>query len=71
MTQEIKLTQYSKGGGCGCKIAPAVLQEIVEKNSIGAFNNVIVGNESNDDAAVYKLDDERAIISTTDFFMPI
>ena len=71
MTQEIKLTQYSKGGGCGCKIAPAVLQEIVEKNSIGAFTNLIVGNESNDDAAVYKLDDERAIISTTDFFMPI
>ena len=71
MTQEIKLTQYSKGGGCGCKIAPAVLQEIVEKNSIGAFNNLMVGNESNDDAAVYKLNDDRAIISTTDFFMPI
>lgn len=71
MTQEIKLTQFSKGGGCGCKIAPAVLQEIVEKNYIGTFSNLIVGNESNDDAAVYKLDEERAIISTTDFFMPI
>lgn len=69
--EEIKLTQYSKGGGCGCKIAPSVLQEIVTSKNIQSFQHLLVGNESNDDAAVYQIDDETAIISTTDFFMPI
>ena len=71
MNTEIKLTQYSKGGGCGCKIAPAVLQQIVQTSSISSFADLLVGNESNDDAAVFKIDGDRAIISTTDFFLPI
>ena len=71
MTEEIKLTQFSKGGGCGCKIAPSVLQEIIKTNSIASFEKLLVGNESADDAAVYRLNDEVAVISTADFFMPI
>lgn len=68
----IKLTQYSKASGCGCKIAPAVLQEILSgcKNAT-QFKKLIVGNESNDDAAVFEMEDGNCIISTTDFFMPI
>ncbi len=73
MTQEqIKLTQYSHGAGCGCKIAPKVLDEIL-KNSFALPDNknLLVGNNSKDDAAVYDLGNGTAIISTTDFFMPI
>lgn len=69
--QDIKLTQYSKGGGCGCKIAPSVLQQIVQTNTPSFFTQLLVGNESNDDAAVYQVNDNTVIISTTDFFMPI
>lgn len=69
--EEIKLTQFSKGGGCGCKIAPSVLQQMLATASKGTFANLLVGNESSDDAAVYRLNDELAVISTTDFFMPI
>lgn len=69
--EDVKLTQYSKGGGCGCKIAPSVLQEMLATGSKGSFANLLVGNESSDDAAVYRLNDETAVISTTDFFMPI
>jgi selenide, water dikinase len=69
---EIKLTQYSHGAGCGCKIAPKVLDEILKSNSISPLNKkLIVGNSSKDDAAVYDLDNGTALISTTDFFMPI
>lgn len=71
---EIKLTQHSKGGGCGCKIAPSVLSEILAAHTIGAKNNIpqlLVGNDSRDDAAVYQIDAHTAMISTTDFFMPI
>jgi len=71
MTSEIKLTQFSKGGGCGCKIDPSVLHKIVSTDLKGHFPNLLVGNESNDDAAVYQIDPQNAIISTTDFFMPI
>jgi selenide,water dikinase len=72
MTQEaMKLTQFSKGGGCGCKIAPSVLQQIVQTNSSFTSTNLLVGNESSDDAAVYQINNEEAIISTTDFFVPI
>ena len=71
MTSEIKLTHFSKGGGCGCKIDPSVLHKIVSTDLKGHFPNLLVGNESNDDAAVYQIDSENAIISTTDFFMPI
>jgi len=69
---EIKLTQYSHGAGCGCKIAPAVLDKILhsEFKSIN-FQSLLVGNESKDDAAVFELDNGTCIISTTDFFMPI
>jgi selenide,water dikinase len=71
---EIKLTQHSKGGGCGCKISPAVLSEILAAHNVGAKSNIpqlLVGNDSRDDAAVYQLDEKTAMISTTDFFMPI
>ncbi len=71
MQEEIKLTQFSKGGGCGCKIAPSVLQQMLATQSKGIFQDLLVGNESSDDAAVYQLNEEIAIISTTDFFVPI
>jgi selenide,water dikinase len=69
---EVKLTQLSHGGGCGCKIAPALLQEILgaAKEKL-PYANLLVGTETSDDAAVYHLNDQQAIIATTDFFMPI
>lgn len=68
----IRLTQYSHGAGCGCKIAPAVLDTMLHSNFPKAnFPNLLVGNESKDDAAVYDLGDGTCIVSTTDFFMPI
>lgn len=68
----IKLTSFSHGGGCGCKIAPGILADIL-KNSAGFAvpKELLVGIETSDDAAVYKLNDEQALIATTDFFMPI
>jgi selenide,water dikinase len=72
MTKDIKLTQYSHGAGCGCKISPMILDEILSERSFEIHDpNLLVGNNTKDDAAVYALDDETAIISTTDFFMPI
>ena len=69
---DIKLTQYSHGAGCGCKIAPKVLEEILKTNiAIPADVKLLVGNSSKDDAAVYDLGNGMALISTTDFFMPI
>ena len=69
---EIKLTQYSHGAGCGCKIAPNVLDEILKSNmTMPDHKRLLVGNHSKDDAAVYDLADGNALISTTDFFMPI
>jgi selenide,water dikinase len=69
---EIRLTQYSHGGGCGCKIAPSILSEILSGlPQAGLFPDLMVGLESSDDAAVYRLNDTQAIIATTDFFMPI
>jgi selenide, water dikinase len=69
---EYKLTQYSHGAGCGCKIAPKVLDEILKSDTAKIyFPNLLVGNEERDDAAVFDLGDGTAIISTTDFFMPI
>jgi selenide,water dikinase len=69
---EIKLTQLSHGGGCGCKIAPALLQQILGdvKDKL-PYPDLLVGTETSDDAAVYRLNDSQAIIATTDFFMPI
>jgi selenide,water dikinase len=67
-----KLTEYSKGAGCGCKIAPSVLEEILKSIlPIQADKNLLVGNGHNDDAAVYDLGNNMALISTTDFFMPM
>jgi selenide,water dikinase len=68
----IKLTQYSHGAGCGCKISPQVLDKMLQ-SQLPKFShpNLIVGNESRDDAAVFDLGDGSGIISTTDFFMPI
>ena len=67
-----KLTQYSHGAGCGCKIAPKILDEILSSNIAAPDNDkLIVGNHSKDDAAVYGLGNGMALISTTDFFMPI
>ena len=69
---EYKLTEYSHGSGCGCKISPKVLDKILDGIKQGnEFPNLLVGNDHKDDAAVIAIDDDRAIISTTDFFMPI
>ncbi|MBC7890174.1 MAG: selenide, water dikinase SelD [Ferruginibacter sp.] len=69
---DIKLTQYSHGAGCGCKISPKILDEILTSNTARPDNDkLIVGNHSKDDAAVYDLGNGTALISTTDFFMPI
>ena len=70
--EQIKLTQFSHGAGCGCKISPAVLDTILHSNSPkSSFPSLLVGNESKDDAAVFDLGDGTCIVSTTDFFMPI
>jgi selenide,water dikinase len=72
MSEPFRLTQYSHGAGCGCKISPQVLEVILAGS--GAQNldpNLWVGNTSRDDAAVYAIDSERGVVSTTDFFMPI
>ncbi len=72
----IRLTQFSHGGGCGCKIAPSVLRDILSDTPFAshvaaAFPDLLVGIEHGDDAAVYRLNDTQAIVATTDFFMPI
>lgn len=68
----LRLTQFSHGGGCGCKIAPAVLTEMLAGAPARILpGNLLVGTESSDDAAVYRINDQQAIVATTDFFMPI
>ena len=68
----IRLTAFSHGGGCGCKIAPAVLSQILAEAPIrGLPAELLVGTESSDDAAVYRLNDAQALVATTDFFTPI
>lgn len=70
--KSIKLTQYSHGAGCGCKIAPGVLETILKTDFVAPTDsNLLVGNSTKDDAAVYDLGDGTGVISTTDFFMPI
>ncbi len=72
MTEKIHLTKYSHGAGCGCKISPKVLDEILKTNlAIPDNDKLIVGNHSKDDAAVYDIGNGMGLISTTDFFMPI
>jgi len=68
----LRLTSFSHGGGCGCKIAPGVLQEILGRAAPGLLPKaLLVGVETSDDAAVYQLNERQAIVATTDFFMPI
>lgn len=72
-TEPIRLTQYSHGAGCGCKISPKILDNILKTSGLArnTYPNLLVGNEERDDAAVFDLGDGSAIVSTTDFFMPI
>jgi selenide,water dikinase len=68
----LRLTEFSHGGGCGCKIAPALLREIIAKTGPAPVPaNLLVGVETSDDAAVWRLNERLAIVATTDFFMPI
>lgn len=72
-TTPTRLTEWSEGSGCGCKIAPAVLDEILSKSgkSGSSDSNLLVGNSSKDDAAIYQVSPELAVINTVDFFTPI
>src|SRR5574343_128186 len=69
----IKLTQYAKGAGCGCKIAPAVLEQILSSQRTNGLTQpqLLMGNQTNDDAAVYDLQNGQYLLVTADFFMPI
>src|SRR5204862_5251566 len=68
----LRLTEFSHGGGCGCKIAPGVLQQIIAKSDTTLLPKaLLVGIETSDDAAVYQINETQAIVATTDFFMPI
>ncbi|MEZ5788886.1 MAG: selenide, water dikinase SelD [Xanthobacteraceae bacterium] len=70
--QNIKLTSLAHGGGCGCKLAPSVLQQLLAgQAAAGPYAQLLVGVETGDDAAVWQLDDHTCIIATTDFFMPV
>ncbi|MDO9735201.1 selenide, water dikinase SelD, partial [Glaesserella parasuis] len=70
--EPIRLTQYSHGAGCGCKISPKVLEQILHTEQAKFIDpNLLVGNETKDDAAVYDIGNGVGIVSTTDFFMPI
>ena len=72
MSEPIRLTQYSHGAGCGCKISPKVLGTILKTQlDLSPDPRLLVGHESRDDAAVYDLGNGTGVISTTDFFMPI
>ena len=72
LTSSPRLTDLAHGGGCGCKLAPSVLSEILAKMPAGqGFKDLLVGAETADDAAVYRINDRQALIATTDFFMPI
>jgi selenophosphate synthase len=66
-----RLTELAHGGGCGCKLAPAVLQQLLAGQTAALFPQLLVGTETSDDAAVWQLSDEQCVIATTDFFMPI
>src|SRR5471032_1444539 len=72
MSEPPRLTSLAHGGGCGCKIAPAVLRDILAgMPAPGAFADLLVGTETSDDAAVWRLNDSQALVATTDFFMPM
>ncbi|MCB1539575.1 MAG: selenide, water dikinase SelD [Rhodoblastus sp.] len=68
----VRLTSLAHGGGCGCKLAPSVLRDLMAgQTAVGPFANLLVGTETGDDAAVYRLNDGTCVIATTDFFMPM
>src|SRR6202043_1605043 len=68
----IRLTDLAHGGGCGCKLAPSVLQQLLADQPAAApYAELLVGTETGDDAAVWQIDDKTCIIATTDFFMPV
>jgi selenide, water dikinase len=67
----LRLTALAHGGGCGCKLSPAILRELLAEQPAAPFANLLVGTETGDDAAVWRLDDETCIVATTDFFMPM
>ena len=70
--EKIRLTEFSHGGGCGCKIAPAVLSDMLSTMPLrGVLPDLLVGTETADDAAVYRLNDTQALVATTDFFTPV
>lgn len=72
MTERPRLTSLAHGGGCGCKLAPAVLRDIMARMpAAAAFPDLMVGSETSDDAAVWRLNDTQALVATTDFFMPV
>jgi selenide, water dikinase len=72
MPETVRLTSLAHGGGCGCKLAPAVLQDIISRvPAAAAFPDLLVGTETSDDAAVWRLNDSQALVATTDFFMPV
>lgn len=72
MSETVRLTSLAHGGGCGCKLAPAVLQDIISRMpAAAAFPDLLVGTETSDDAAVWRLNDSQALVATTDFFMPV
>src|ERR1700729_3290899 len=67
----VRLTSLAHGGGCGCKLAPSVLQQLLADQPLAApYRQLLVGTETPDDAAVWQLDDGTCVIATTDFFMP-
>ena len=69
---QIRLTSLAHGGGCGCKLAPSVLQQLLaDQPTVAPFKQLLVGTEHSDDAAVWQVDDQTCVIATTDFFMPI
>lgn len=69
---QIRLTEYAHGGGCGCKIAPGKLSQLLGESAAGAlFPDLLVGYDHADDAAVYRLNDSQALVATTDFFTPV
>lgn len=71
-TPQVKLTSLAHGGGCGCKLAPSVLHQLlVDHPAASVYKQLLVGTETADDAAVWQLDDDNCIIATTDFFMPM
>lgn len=71
-SSSIRLTQLAHGGGCGCKLAPSVLQDILAGSPLARlYPDLLVGNESSDDAAIYRINESQALVATTDFFMPV